>query len=66
MSRITTLTDTRIKHAKSREKEYKLAAGHGLQLRVKPNGSKLWLFNYTKPHTGMGGLHLLSACFENT
>ena len=52
MPRITTLTDTRIKHAKSKEKEYNLAAGQGLQLRVKPNGSKLWLFNYTKPHTG--------------
>ncbi len=52
MPRITTLTDTRIKHAKSKTKEYNLSAGNGLHLRVKPNGSKLWLFNYTKPYTG--------------
>jgi integrase len=32
-------------------KEYNLADGKGLYLRVKPNGSKLWLFNYTKPFT---------------
>ncbi len=25
--------------------------GEGLKLRVKPNGSKLWLFNYYRPHT---------------
>lgn len=52
MPRVATLTDTKIKHAKSKDKEYNLSAGQGLQLRVKPNGSKLWLFNYTKPYTG--------------
>ncbi|HDZ09317.1 tyrosine-type recombinase/integrase [Pseudohongiella sp.] len=52
MPRVATLTDTKIKYAKPQEKEYNLSAGQGLQLRVKPNGSKLWLFNYTKPYTG--------------
>lgn len=45
------LTDTEVKKAKPKEKEYNLADGNGLYLRVKPNGSKLWLFNYTRPYT---------------
>ena len=28
-----------------------MAEGSGLLLRVKPNGSKLWVFNYSRPHT---------------
>lgn len=51
MPKRVSLTDTKIKHAKPREKEYNLAAGEGLHLRVKPNGSKLWLFNYFKPYS---------------
>jgi len=43
------LTDTEIKKAKPREKEYNLADGAGLSLRIKPSGSKVWIFNYTKP-----------------
>jgi integrase len=43
------LTDTEVKQAKPKEKEYNLADGKGLYLRVKPSGTKLWLFNYTKP-----------------
>jgi hypothetical protein len=45
------LTDTEVKKTKPKEREYNLADGNGLYLRVKPNGSKLWLFNYTRPHT---------------
>lgn len=45
------LTNTEIKQAKPKDKEYNLVDGEGLKLRVKPNGSKLWLFNYYKPHT---------------
>lgn len=52
MARTTNpLTDTEVKKAKPKEKEYNLADGNGLYLRVKPNGSKLWLFNYTRPYT---------------
>jgi integrase len=52
MAKITKpLTNTEIKAAKAKEKEYNLADGAGLQLRVKPNGSKLWLFNYQRPFT---------------
>jgi integrase len=36
------LTDTKIKQAKPKDKEYKLSDGEGLLLVVKPNGSKLW------------------------
>jgi hypothetical protein len=45
------LTNTEVKQAKPLKKEYNLADGNGLYLRVKPNGTKLWLFNYFKPFT---------------
>jgi len=45
------LTNTEVKQAKSKEKVYTLSDGGGLQLRVKPNGSKLWLFDYLRPYT---------------
>lgn len=50
--RASPLTDTEIKKAKPKEKEYILCDGHGLSLRIKPNGSKLWLFNYIRPILG--------------
>lgn len=43
------LTNTEVNQAKPRGKEYNLADGYGLYLRVKPNGAKLWLFQYFKP-----------------
>jgi integrase len=46
------LTDTQIKRAKAKPKEYNLSDGKGLQLRVKPSGAKVWLLNYVKPTTG--------------
>ncbi|WP_413505822.1 integrase domain-containing protein [Photobacterium phosphoreum] len=50
MAKITTrLSDKEIKAAKPKEKEYMLSDGDGLRVRVKPNGSKLWLLNYTHP-----------------
>lgn len=50
MARTTTrLTDKEIKAAKPKDKEYILSDGDGLRLRVKVNGSKLWLLNYTHP-----------------
>ena len=45
------LTDTEIRKAKPKEKEYPLSDGNGLILRVNPNGSKIWLFNYYHPVT---------------
>ena len=50
MARQTTpLTATQVKEAKAKPKEYYLVDGQGLKLRIKPNGSKSWLFNYLKP-----------------
>jgi len=50
MPRVTTpLTDTQIKQAKPKAKEYNLVDGAGLALRIKPHGSKLWIFNYYRP-----------------
>lgn len=45
------LTNTEVKQAKPKEKIYTLSDGGGLQLRIKPNGSKLWLFDYHRPYT---------------
>ena len=46
------LTDTQIRNAKPQPKEYNLSDGGGLHLRMKPAGSKVWIFNYVKPATG--------------
>lgn len=45
------LTNTEIDRAKPAEKEYNLADGSGLSLRVKTKGSKLQIFNYYHPFT---------------
>lgn len=41
------LSDTGIRKAKPEPKEYLLADGDGLFLRVRPTGAKDWLFVYT-------------------
>lgn len=41
------LTDKEISRAKPKKDMYLLADGNHLFLRVKSNGSKIWLFNYT-------------------
>lgn len=52
MARTTkTLTNTEVDKAKPKEKEYSISDGQGLSLRIKPNGTKLWLFNYYRPFT---------------
>lgn len=52
MARVTKpLTNTEVKQAKPREKVYTLSDGGGLQLKVKPNGSKLWFLDYYRPFT---------------
>lgn len=48
---IIPLTDTKIKQAKPTDKAYKLSDGEGLQLRIRPNGTKTWLLDYFKPFT---------------
>lgn len=46
---ITPLNDKQIKALKPKEKPYTKADGNGLQLLIKPNGSKLWEFIYKSP-----------------
>lgn len=46
------LTDTQIKNAKPKLKEYNLPDGDGLFLRVKTNGRKNWIYNYRRPQDG--------------
>jgi integrase len=48
---INPLTNTEVKQAKSKDKDYTLLDGKGLQLRVKPTGTKSWIFNYYHPIT---------------
>lgn len=45
------LTNTEVKQAKPKDKEYLLVDGEGLSLRIKPSGSKMWVFNYYRPHS---------------
>jgi integrase len=45
------LTNTQVSNAKPRDKEYSLADGKGLALRIKTNGTRLWIFNYSRPYT---------------
>lgn len=45
------LTNTEIANAKPKDKKYPLTDSGGLFLLVKPNGAKLWRFNYYKPYT---------------
>lgn len=40
------LTDTEIRTAKPREREYKLADSGGLYLLVTPSGGRLWRLKY--------------------
>src|SRR5690606_7435060 len=49
--RTTRLTETKIKQANPKDKDYALGDGNGLQLRIRINGSKLWMFIYTHPFT---------------
>ncbi len=52
MPRITKpLTNTEVSRAKPRDKVYSLSDGGGLQLRIKPSGSKTWLLDYYRPYT---------------
>ena len=48
---VTPLTNTQIKNAAIRDKEYQLTDLNGLRLRIRPNGAKTWIFQYTHPHT---------------
>ncbi|PJC86476.1 integrase [Vibrio sp. HA2012] len=49
---IKPLTPTTIKtKAKPKEKEFSLADGNGLYLRVTPKGTRSWIFNYIHPIT---------------
>lgn len=45
------LTDTRIKAAKPKDKNYKLTDGAGLYLLIQVSGKKNWRFEYSRPVT---------------
>ncbi|MDE0926626.1 MAG: tyrosine-type recombinase/integrase [Methylophilaceae bacterium] len=41
-----TLTDVSVRNKKPKDKPYKVAAGRGLHLLIKPTGAKFWVFRY--------------------
>lgn len=43
------LTDRECNHTKPKDKEFNLSDGRGLQLRIRPNGTKSWAFRYSHP-----------------
>lgn len=45
--RVTQLTDTQIKNAKPKDKDYLLADGNGLYLNVKAIGTKVWTVRFS-------------------
>lgn len=45
------LSDRQLKEAKLASKDYVPTDGGGLQLRVRSNGSLLWIFHYREPVT---------------
>jgi hypothetical protein len=49
-SRTKPLTNTELKQTKPTAVVYTLADGDGLQLRTKPNGSKIWSLDYRRPY----------------
>ncbi len=52
MAKITKpLTNTEVKQAKPKDKDYTLLDGGGLHLRIKTSGTKSWVFNYYHPIT---------------
>ncbi len=40
------LTDIAVRHARPRERVYRLNDGRGLVLLIQPSGSKWWRFRY--------------------
>ncbi|MDM5264662.1 tyrosine-type recombinase/integrase [Sulfurovum sp. XTW-4] len=46
MSRVTQLSDNKIRSLKPQDKEYKVPDGNGLYLHVMPTGSKVWRMRY--------------------
>ena len=47
--KVKPLSSTEVRQSRGKDKEYNLSDGDGLMLRVKPSGSKIWIFNYTRP-----------------
>lgn len=45
------LTALEVQQAKPKDKEYSLADGGNLYLRIRPTGSKVWILNYYHPYT---------------
>lgn len=47
----TASTELEARHAKPQDKIYRLTYGDGLQLEIRPKGSKYWIHRYRNPLT---------------
>jgi len=43
---VSSLTDTKIKHLKPKDKKYKISDGKRLYIVIEPNGRKWWMYEY--------------------
>ena len=43
---VSSLTDTKIKHLKSKDKKYKISDGKRLYIVVEKSGRKWWMYEY--------------------
>ena len=43
---VSSLTDTKIKHLKPKDKKYKISNGKRLYIVIEPNGRKWWMYEY--------------------
>lgn len=50
IKRVSKLTAKQVENAKPKEREYKLADGSGLYLRIRATGAKSWLFCFRLPN----------------
>lgn len=51
--KVAPLSNLQVQNAKPRDKQYDLSDGQGLSLRVRPNGSRNWVFKYQKPYSSV-------------
>ena len=42
---VSSLTDTKIKHLKPKDKKYKISDGKRLYIVIEPNGRKQWMYD---------------------
>lgn len=63
--RLSASTEIEAKNAKPQDKLYRLSYGDGLQLEVRPQGGKFWVYRYNKPITKKPTVYTLGEFVDN-